>query len=107
MKRMVGDPQFRRQAPFVLGNLVACAVIVAVIVMPIYSFFSDRDDRIEERGKVLARLTAVASQAANVQSIVSDTKEQMQGGEFLVGPNENVINADLQTKLRTMTESAG
>ena len=48
-----------------------------------------------------------AAQAAYVQSIVSDTSAQMRGGEFLTGPNENVISADLQTRLKTITESAG
>jgi hypothetical protein len=107
MRKMLSDARFRRQALFVLGNLAVCTVIVGVIVMPIFTFFADRDSRIDERGKVLARLTAIAAQAANVQSIVSDTKAQLQGDEFLVGPSENVIGADLQTKLKAMTESAG
>ncbi|MGA2287767.1 type II secretion system protein GspM [Bradyrhizobium sp.] len=54
-----------------------------------------------------ARLSAIAAQAANVQSIVSDTSAQMRGGEFLAGADENVISADLQTRLKTITETAG
>ncbi|MFZ8255349.1 GspMb/PilO family protein, partial [Staphylococcus aureus] len=50
---------------------------------------------------------AVVAQAANVQSIVSDTSAQMRGGEFLTGPNENVISADLQTRLKAIVETAG
>ena len=32
---------------------------------------------------------------------------QLHGDEFLSGPNENVISADLQTRLNAMTEAAG
>ena len=107
MKRIFGDTQFRRRALFVLGNLAICVAIVGFVVLPIYALFADRESRIEEQRKVLMRLAAIAVQAASVQSIVSDTKAQMQGGEFLVGPNENVISADLQTKLKAMAEPGG
>ena len=107
MNKIFSDARLRRQALFVLGNLAACALVASVIVMPIFTFFADRDSRIEQQRRVLARLSAVTAQAANIQSIVSDTKAQMQSGEFLVGPNENVISADLQTKLKTLTETAG
>ena len=107
MKGILSDARLRRQVLFVLGNLAACALVVGVVVVPLLTFFANRDSRIEEQRRVLARLSAIAAQAANVQSIVSDTKVQMQGGEFLVGPNENVISADLQTKLKALTEAAG
>jgi hypothetical protein len=104
---MFGDTQFRRRALFALGNLAICIAIVGFVVLPVYGLFADRENRIEEQRKVLMRLAAIAAQAASVQSIVSDTKAQMQGGEFLVGPNENVVNADLQTKLKAMAEPGG
>ena len=107
MNKIFSDARLRSLALFVLGNLAACALVASLIVMPICTFFADRDSRIEEQGRVLARLSAITAQAANIQSIVSDTKAQMQNGEFLVGPNENVISADLQTKLKALTESAG
>jgi hypothetical protein len=104
---MFGDAQFRRRALFVLGNVAICVAIVGFVVLPVYALFADRENRIEEQRKVLTRLAAIAAQAATVQSIASDTKAQMQGGEFLVGPNENVVNADLQTKLKAMAEPGG
>lgn len=107
MRRIFGDAQFRRRALFVLGNVVICGAIVGFVVLPVYALFADRESRIEEQRKVLMRLAAIAAQGANVQSIVSDTKAQMQGGEFLVGPNENVVSADLQTKLKAMAEAGG
>ncbi|MBR1241926.1 hypothetical protein JQ620_17495 [Bradyrhizobium sp. AUGA SZCCT0274] len=107
MRKIISDPLLRRRGLFVAANLAACALLVYVFVLPIIDMFADRDSRIEEQGRVLARLTAIAAQAGNVQSNVSDTRTQLQGGEFLAGPNENVVSADLQTKLKTMTEGAG
>lgn len=101
------DIHNRRRTLFVLGNLVACAVVVIGLVVPIRTFFVDRDDRIVGQLKVLARLSAIAAEAANVQSIVSDASAQMQGAEFLTGANESIISADLQTRLKALTEAAG
>jgi general secretion pathway protein M len=107
MMKIIYDIRLRRRAIFVLVNLVVCTVVFGVIVMPTRAFFADRDNRISDQRKVLARLSAITAQAANVQSILSDTSAQMRGGEFLAGPNENVISADLQTRLKTIAEAAG
>jgi general secretion pathway protein M len=107
MMKILYDVHLRRGALFVLGNLAVCAVIVGALVMPTHAFFADRDNRISDKRKVLARLSAIAAQAASVQSIASDTSAQMRGGEFLIGPNENVISADLQTRLKAITEASG
>jgi general secretion pathway protein M len=107
MMKIFHDIHLRRRALFVLGNLAVSAVVVGALVMPTLAFFADRDNRISDKLKVLARLSAIAAQATNVQSIVSDTRAQMRGGEFLAGPNENVISADLQTRLKAITDAAG
>jgi general secretion pathway protein M len=52
-------------------------------------------------------LSAIAAQAANVASIASEASAQLRSGEFLTGPNENVISADLQTRLKALTDGAG
>ena len=75
--------------------------------MPISSFFAERDSRILGQQRVLARLNAITAQTTNIQSIASDTNTQIRAGEFLLGPNENVISADLQTKLKALVEAAG
>jgi hypothetical protein len=92
---------------FVLGNLAVCALIVGTFVFPALTFFSERDERVADQGKVLARLKAVVAQESNIQTIASDTKTQLQSGEFLSGTNENVISADLQTRIKALTEGAG
>ena len=104
---IVRDLPFRRRAMFLLVNAVLVIPIVVFIVLPLHAAFSDRDDQIADRRALLARLTAVASQEASVQAIASDTTAQLHGDEFLSGPNENVISADLQTRLKAITEAAG
>jgi general secretion pathway protein M len=106
MMKILRDSHLRRRALFLLGNLAGVVFVVA-LMMPIVTFFADRDDRISGQLNVLARLSAIAARAANVQSIISDTSAQMRGSEFLSGPNENVISADLQTLLKAISEAAG
>lgn len=107
MMAMARDLQFRRRAIFLLVNAALVLPLVVFVVLPLYGLFSDRHGQIAERRTVLARLTAIASQEANVQAIASDTNAQISGDEFLSGPNENVVSADLQMRLKAMTEAVG
>jgi general secretion pathway protein M len=107
MRMVALDPDLRRRVLFVAGNLAACVLTACTMVLPIYGLFAERDEQILDKLKVLARLDAIAAQEKNVQSILSDTSAQMRSGEFLVGPNENVISADLQARLKTLAEAAG
>jgi hypothetical protein len=101
------DARLRRRILFILANLAILVSVIGGIVMPIQSVFSDRDARISDQQRLLARLNAIVAQASHVESFVSDTNAQLQSGEFLTGANENVIGADLQTRLKSMTEGAG
>ena len=107
MMSVARDLEFRRRAIFLLVNAALALPLVVFVVLPLHGFFSERDGQIAEKLAVLARLTAIASQEANVQAIAADTNGQIRGDEFLSGPNENVISADLQTRLKAMTEAAG
>lgn len=96
-----------RRSLFVFGNLAFGAVVGIAILKPVVAFFSERETLIAEQQALLARLGAIAAQDARVRSIERSIDDQMQHGEFLAGPNENVINADLQTRLKTIAGSAG
>jgi general secretion pathway protein M len=105
--KVLNDAQLRRRIFFVSGNLAVCGVIIVGLVLPLHAFFAERDAHIADQRQMLARLQAIAAQAQNVSAIVSDTTAQLQGGEFLAGPNENVISADLQNRLKAIAEGAG
>lgn len=107
MRSMVRDPGVRRRALFVSGNLAMVGLVTWALVLPVQDFFTERDDRILEKQKALARLSAIVAQETKVRAVLTDTSTQLRGGEFLTGPNENAISADLQARLKTLAEAAG
>jgi general secretion pathway protein M len=107
MMKLLNEPRTRRRILFLLGNLAALATFVSIFVAPVFDVFAERDAKIEQQAKRLSRLTAIASEAARVETVVAQAKTQMQTGEFLTGANENVISAELQTRLKAMTEAVG
>lgn len=107
MKWSFSDPQLRRRLLFVAGNLAVLAAMIGFGLAPIVEALADRDARIEQQSKHLARLTAIARDRVRVESILAQAKTQLQSGEFLTGPNENNVSADLQTKLKALTQGAG
>ena len=96
-----------RHAVFAAGNLAAVAAVAGLVVWPICEGFSERDAAVTDQRAVLARLQGVIAQEARVQAIARDTEAQVQGPEFLRGPNDGVISADLQTRLKVLAEAAG
>ena len=90
-----------------LGVTVAVCIAVVGLLAAIHDFFADRDQRIAEQRALLAHLSAVAAQEPAIAELARNTGTQMGHDEFLVGPNEGVIGADLQTRLKTITEGAG
>jgi general secretion pathway protein M len=107
MIKLIGEKRFRRRMVFLLGNLIALFAFGSILVAPVYEIFAERDAKIEQQAARLARLSSLASEVDHVEAAVSRAKTQMQEGEFLVGPNENLISAALQTRLQAMTEAGG
>jgi general secretion pathway protein M len=99
-------PRFRRGA-FLAGNFAAALVLAAFAIMPARDFFAVRDGQIASQRMLLARLAAIAAQQARVDAAVRDAEAQVEHGELLLGSNEDVIVADLQTRLKAMAEAAG
>jgi general secretion pathway protein M len=97
--------QWLRGLAFIAGNLAVGIVIAFAWVLPIRDFFAERDQQIIEHRMALARLRTVARQEAAVQAAAA--KGAVHHGEFLIGKAEGVISADLQTRLKGMTEAAG
>jgi general secretion pathway protein M len=99
-------PSFRRAA-FVAGNVAAFAACIVFVILPIRDVFAERDGRIAEQRVLLARFGALASQEGRVQAVARESAAEPDRGEFLLGPNEGVIGADLQTRLKSLAETAG
>jgi len=95
------------RAVFVAGNVMVAAAVIGLVIVPAVDFFAARDNRIAEQRALLARLQGIIAQEAHIEAIARETETQTQAGEFLRGPNEGVISADLQTRLKTMAETAG
>ena len=95
-----------RRAVFVLFNLLAVVLALFLFVIPMYSSLSERDAAISEQAAVLARLKSIANQRSLVQSLSQQADASFGQGEFLSGASEGVINADLQTRVKALTEAA-
>ena len=96
-----------RRSTFVAGNVAAALAIIGFLVLPVRGFFAERDAQIASQRALLARFTAIAAQQTRVQAAAHEADAQVEHGEFLVGTNEGVIVADLQTRLKAMAEAAG
>jgi hypothetical protein len=91
---------------FLAVNLLAGAVI-ALIVLSIADVIVVLDDQITEKETVVRRLKGIAAQEEHVQALAQAIEKDFQGSEFLHGANDGVVSADLQTRLKELTESAG
>jgi hypothetical protein len=100
------DNIWLRRVVFIAFNLTAGVLIIGLI-MPILDFIVDRDRQIAERRAILGRLKGVVTQESRIEPAASDIEAKLQGGEFLHGPNDGVVNADLQTRLKEIAEAAG
>ena len=90
---------------FIGGNLVVGLVVTFTCILPVKEFFADRDQEIIEQRRMLARFRAVAAQETVVRAAAKDAATDQ--GEFLLGKNEGVVGADLQTRLKGMVETSG
>jgi general secretion pathway protein M len=101
-----GRPWLRRAA-FVAANFGLALTVVALVVMPVQGVFAERRAQIADQRTLLARFAAIAAQQPRIQAAAQEADAQVEQGEFLVGTNEGVVVADLQTRLKTMAEAAG
>jgi hypothetical protein len=99
-------PWLRRLA-FIGGNATAALAFAGFLVMPVQAFFAERDAKIVSSRTLLARFAAVAGQQTRVEAAAREAEAQVENGEFLIGTNEGVIVADLQTRLKAMAEAGG
>jgi hypothetical protein len=107
---MIEAPQLRsmaRSAAFISINTLALLFIVYFLVLPVTGFFQSREEEIIGKRALLARFMAVAEQETNVRKALQSIEAEAQHGEFLQGKNDSEIIADLQTRLKSITDAAG
>jgi general secretion pathway protein M len=91
---------------FIICNIAMLAVCLWALA-PVYNLLTDRDSEIVTRHETLAHLQSIAAREAEVQAAARQPDAQLDQGEFLAGANEGVIAADLQTRLKAITERSG
>src|SRR5262245_15345432 len=96
-----------RGAAFLAGNVVAAFIIFDLVITPVSALFAERDASIADKRALLVRLQGIAAQEARVQEAARETDPQRKRGDFRAGPNDGVITADLQTRLKGMAERSG
>src|SRR5271154_4759255 len=96
-----------RQAIFLGAHFAAFLMLFGLVILPISDFFADGDIHIAEQRAQPARLEGVASQEANVHAMSNQVDAEAHLDEFLVGSSEGLVNAELQTRLKGFTDSAG
>jgi Type II secretion system (T2SS), protein M subtype b len=105
MNIMSADNAWVRRLVFVGLHVAITFVIVVFVITPVREALASRDAQIASQRAMLARFKSLAAQEAEVAAAAKQSPPDT--GEFLAGANEGVINADLQTRLKGMVESAG
>jgi len=90
---------------FVGLHFAAVLLTVVFVITPVRELLASRDVQIAGQRAMLARLGALAAQESEVEAAAKQAPPET--GEYLAGANEGVINADLQTRLKGMVETAG
>ena len=90
---------------FAGANTATILVIANLFVVPVRDGLAGRDAQIAEQRTMLALFNALAAQEPVVEAAAKQLSPDT--GEYLVGSNEGVINADLQARLKGMIEPAG
>ena len=101
------ENRWLRHGVFILANLAAIFLVFELLVSPVWSDLAARDAKISQQRQLLARLTAMAAQAPAVQKLLDQGGATRDRPEFLRGPNQSVIAAELQSRLSGMVQSAG
>jgi hypothetical protein len=99
------DNAWARRATFSGTNLAVGLVIILLGIEPTRELLARRDAQIAEQRLTLARLRALAAQEATVDAAARQAPADTD--EYLTGSNEGVLNADLQTRLKSLVEPAG
>jgi general secretion pathway protein M len=90
-----------------LGLLAGVLVILLFwVALPIMQRFQDLAQAIDEQRRQLDQYTAMAAQQASVRTFEQRRQEELALGEFLVGENDLVAQANLQTTVSGIAQAS-
>jgi hypothetical protein len=95
-----------RRGAFIAAHVGLALAIFNLAILPVHDFVMDRDAQVGEQRAVLARLTAIANQESTVLELAKRGESDNGQAEFLHGPNDGAISADLQTRLKSLAQAA-
>lgn len=96
-----------QKAGFICAHLAIAFVIYAFTLAPIRDFFGSRNALIDDKMELLARIDGIGSQETTIQEFARNVDAELNRNEFLVGVNDGVVGADLQTRIKTILEAQG
>ncbi|MGA2125112.1 MAG: type II secretion system protein GspM [Xanthobacteraceae bacterium] len=96
-----------RRTMFAAAHVAIMLVACWLWIIPLWEIFAERDAGIAERYALLGRLEGVAAREGAVKDMVRNSTVAIDHGEFLTGANDGVVGADLQTRLKAITEADG
>lgn len=95
-----------RRFLFVTANLLVLIVAYLLFVAPIESIVEERADALAQQQATLARYKSISGQEAAVHAFAKQVAENNAHGELIGGSNPGIIAANLQARLKTLSESA-
>jgi general secretion pathway protein M len=104
MSGLLQQNRFIRGAIFLTVTLLPIVVLALVVIMPVLDAFSARDAEIAQQADRLARLKGIAAFDPNELRVnmPSDPVEN-----YLTGPNEGLVSAKLQIRLKNIVQTSG
>lgn len=93
-----------RRPIFWAATLTPVLMVLILIVLPLQAVLAERDAEIAQKTEMLGRLTAIADYQPRVVAAdrLAETKD-----EYLTGPSQGVAIANLQARLKLISETSG
>jgi general secretion pathway protein M len=94
-----------RRTTFVAAHIAIMLVASWLWVFPFWDIFAERDAQIAKQLVLLGRLKGIAAREGARAGLLRRAATELDDGEFLAGANDGVVGADLQTRLKAITEA--
>lgn len=101
------DSKYLRHAPFIGVNLALIGAFLLLVVLPLRQFLDERAESLVSRRASLARYEAIIAREGAVEDYARIVEESNARGELLQGANEGLIGANLQARLKELSDAAG